>query len=61
MAKKFFTASLSSNKYRIFMEDLSSMIKRTKKVRPPIPQFASRPAGPLPRKDPEDLKDRNAD
>ena len=40
MAKKFFTVNVNEHKYRVFMEDLEKMVKRTKKIRPALPQFS---------------------
>lgn len=39
MVKKFITVVHDSNKYRVFLEDLKRIVKRSKKVRPNIPLF----------------------
>ena len=39
MVKKFFTAIVSEQKQRVFLDDLRQIIKRSKKIRPPIPSF----------------------
>ena len=39
MTKKFFTVNLSQTKYRVFLDDLNLIIKRTRKIRPSVPRF----------------------
>ncbi len=39
MAKKFITAILTKQKYRVFLDDLKFILKRCRKTRPPIPSF----------------------
>lgn len=39
MAKKFISVINSSTKYRVFLDDLKHILKRSKKVRPDIPIF----------------------
>jgi hypothetical protein len=39
MVKKFFTAIVSEQKHRVFLDDLKQIIKRSKNIRPQIPAF----------------------
>jgi hypothetical protein len=41
MAKKFITAVLSQKKYRVFLDDVKTILKRCRKNRPPIPSFTT--------------------
>lgn len=43
MVKKFFTVIMSETRYRVFLSDVKSILKRSKKQRPAIPRFASEP------------------
>lgn len=43
MAKKFFTVVMSETKYRVFLSDVKSILKRSKKQRPAIPRFIEDP------------------
>jgi hypothetical protein len=60
MTKKFFTVELSTIKYRVFMDDVNRIVKRTKKVRPALPPFPDMTALSQ-RKESDTLKDRLSD
>ena len=43
MAKIFFTAVVNNQKHRVRLDDLSQIIKRIKKNKPPVPSFSMEP------------------